>query len=152
METNPYQSPTTQPPESSWSEAISWLTRESPDRRIERLIDLLHLAAVAYPLLLVGQYYGCWLLAWAILGRPPRPSWDDPKEVLGWIYGIAGLLVPLMPPALFEALGSITLRLARSRSAPARQTALALLTISLWIGGWALLRWDPWRVVEWWWD
>jgi hypothetical protein len=152
MQPNPYQPPLTTPPESSWSEAMSWVTRESPDLRIERMLGMLHLAAMAYPMLLVGQFYGCWLLAWAMLGRPPRPSWDDPKDVLGWIYGIAGLLVPLMPAALFAALCSITLRLARSRSGPVKQIALVLLTLTLWISGWALLRWDPWRVVEWWID
>lgn len=153
MDTNPYQSPLAEPPESFWSEAMSWLTTRSPDPRIEWLISLAHAIGVVYPLLFVGQIYGCWLLAWSTLGRPPRPSWDDPAEVLGWIYYVAGgLIVPLMPPALITALCSIVLRLARSRSHPVRQVTLALLTLALWVGGFALLRWDPWRVVEWWGD
>ncbi|MDG3004586.1 hypothetical protein [Paludisphaera mucosa] len=34
-----------------------------------------------YPLVVLASVYACWLAAWIELGRPPRPSADDPKDL-----------------------------------------------------------------------
>ncbi len=41
----------------------------------------LDIVSLGYPALLVGSFYGLWLVAALVLGHPPRPMLDDPKSI-----------------------------------------------------------------------
>lgn len=144
---NPYTSPTASDDEGTRFEKLSAAIREWPF-----WIQAAHVIALSYPILLVGQFYASWLLAWVILGRQPRVSWDDPHETVGLPYVLGGLLVPCLFAAVGITLGSLVARIVR-RDAPRRRSLFfAILTISVWAGAMALMHWDPLRVCEWWLD
>src|SRR4051812_3648070 len=72
-------------------------------RAVGRIPRLLLLSAWAYPLLLVAGFYGTWVIAWLVLGHPPRPSLDDPKSISAVVdvpYVATALLLLIMPLAL----------------------------------------------------
>jgi hypothetical protein len=144
---NPYTAPCVADDDATQRQKPSAAIREWPF-----WIQAAHVIALTYPILLVGQFYASWLLAWVILGRQPRVSWDDPYETVGMPYVLGGLLVPCLFAAAGITLGSLIARFVR-RDAPGwRSLALAILTVGIWIAALALLRWDPLRVCEWWID
>src|SRR4051812_26626615 len=50
---------------------------------------------LVFPLVVLASLYGQWLLSWAMLGRPPQPSWDDPVHIVGasWMHPITSLAI-----------------------------------------------------------
>jgi len=115
-------------------------------------IQAAHMIALAYPILLVGQFYASWLLAWVILRRQPRVSWDDPKDVLGMLNLLGCLVVLFMGPAGGIAGASILARFIWRDGSWWRSMVLSMATVALWLAAFMLIRWDPLRVVEWWID
>lgn len=107
-----------------------------------------------FPLLVAGLLYGQWLLAWAVLGHPPRPSLDDPKYIHGssWMHNITGIaLVSALPAAVVAFALNVVHVMVNRRSW--KRTALRLVVIVVsWVALFALFRWDPGRVVYWWFD
>jgi hypothetical protein len=110
--------------------------------------------AVVYPVLAVSALYAEWLVAWAVLGHQPRVSLDDPKDIPGsaWL----GLVTFLALLGLFPAgCAAMVLTVLHAMSAERRGRRLVvqiLGLLTLWPGAFALIRWDPLRVMEWWID
>jgi hypothetical protein len=102
----------------------------------------------------VAALYGEWLLAWLVLGHPPRPSLDDPKGVPGssWMHVVTALALLGMVPAAAAALALNVAHLLTARPSAVRGVARLVALFGLWLAVFALLRWDPWRVVYWWMD
>jgi hypothetical protein len=116
-----------------------------------RLLTVMHRAALLSPLLIPLGVYGAWLVAWVAMGTRPRPSFDDPKDVLGVVYYASLVPVYLMPLGIAAAIGSIVARFAVERLR-SKAFAWALCIGGLWIAVVALLRWDPYMVGDWWMD
>ena len=140
--TNPYQSPD-----------LSSLRVEDNSTPVSRYRLAIWTLAYFFPVWLVGSFYATWLIAWMLLGHPPRPMLDDPKSIgnlMDAIYIIPGILmlgIPVLTPIGFAASFFCPIRSNLSQSGP-----LAVLFIALCVFGLMLLRWDPHRVVEWWFD
>jgi hypothetical protein len=116
-----------------------------------RLVAAVHLTALVSPLLLVAGFYGAWVLAWFTLGHRPRPSLDDPSDVLGAAYYASGLPVLFGPVGAIVGLCSIVL-LALTHRLHARVLLWTMVLAALWAGAIGLARWDPLQVVNWWFD
>lgn len=144
--TNPYQIP----------ESVS-SPAEQKSPSVSRLKIAAWLLLYLYPLCLAGSFYAAWIVAWLVLGHPPRPMLDDPKSIGGVmvvVYLIPGLLLVAMP-----ALAPLGLAASffcpicpRGRLRWLQKTALAILYIALCAIVLLMLRADPGRVVEWWFD
>jgi len=142
---DPYRSPRT----------ATELPVTSPVRR--RIQTLLCLVAWLYPVWLAGSFYLTWLTAWLFLGHPPRPMLDDPvsiSRIVDGLYFLTGLLIMGMPglcPAGLVA--SFLMPLGKSpRTQMLSRTALVGGYLVLCVSCIVLLRSDPLRVVEWWFD
>lgn len=123
----------------------------APECRAPRWLVRLANATALYPLFLLGSLYGQWLVSWWILGHRPRPSLDDPKDLVGasWLCdGNVLALVGFVPMVGATALLNTVFFCAHRE--PSLRLCLRILGIlGLWIGTLLFLRADPWRVVEW---
>ena len=115
-------------------------------------MQILDAMALLYPELLVGAFYVTWLLAWFTLGHPPRASLDDPKETVGAIYDISGIVVMLMPFGAALAFASLAVRVVYPEYSNRSRIAFAVIIVTLWVAALVLLRSDPIGVVYWWLD
>jgi hypothetical protein len=109
---------------------------------------------IAYPLLVLGAFHLTWIIAWCVLGHPPRPMRDDPKNIHALffiLYVIPGLLLALSPGVLLIAIGGEIIDGGRRGQG---LFSLLRLGLVLLVCGAAVvyLRWDPLRVVEWYMD
>lgn len=135
MAINPYQSPTTDSDSGSRSRAT-----------------MLELVGWFYPLLLLGSFYGTWLVAWINLGQMPRPSLDDPKSIgisVDIAYLITVLLLVGFPVAAVIGVG---IQLSAVNRPLQLRLGLALLIFLIWVGVLLLIRWDPFLVSDWFFD
>jgi len=109
--------------------------------------------AVAYPLVAVGVLYVEWVVAWVVLGHPPRVSIDDPKEIpeLSWLNLVTTLALLVLIPAGCAAIVLVGLHAIYAERRH-RLVAQVVGLLTLWPGAFVLLRWDPLRVMEWWID
>ena len=121
-----------------------------PPRWLRRAAD----AILLYPVLVVLFLYGEWLLAWSVLGHPPLPSLNDPKSVPGtsWLHTLTGLVLlggyfALSASVVFYPIVGVL-----PKPSPRRIVLRALAVVACWGALFALLRWDPGRVLEWWLD
>ncbi len=144
--TNPYRTP--QP-------AAGFIGEDTePASRLKISIWLL---AYLYPVWLTSSFYVTWLIAWVQLNHRPRPLLDDPKFI-GGLMDIAnfvpGLLLMAMPVLAPLGLGASFFN--PFRTAHSRRFALDVAILGLYLGlcttALLILRADPWRVVEWWFD
>ncbi len=109
---------------------------------------------VGYPLFLVLGLYGTWLTSWVVLGRVPRYLLDDPKQInyLEGPFDVTLLVLVTSPPAWVVGF-IMTLLRTLDPSRLERNGLLQsfwLLLILLYYGAvFGLLRWDPFRVLEW---
>ena len=93
---------------------------------------------------------------WVILGHRPRPMLDDPKYIGGLMniaYFLPGFLLmglPILAPLGLAASFSLPSRTQSFRYGIA--ATLAAIYIMACSGVIMLLRQDPGRVVEWWFD
>lgn len=112
-----------------------------------------HLAA-AYPLLVLGSLYSQWLLSWWVLGRRPQPSLDDPKYIDGasWMHLITYFALMGFVPAGCGAAALNSLYVVNHRLRGYRLVMLIAILVTLWLGMFILLRWDPGLVLYWWLD
>src|SRR5688572_23106722 len=61
-----------------------------------RNVRLLAWAPVVSMTLMILAMYGSWAVAYAQLGRPPRPMIDDPNSIGGFSSGLYAFLSPLV--------------------------------------------------------
>ena len=118
----------------------------------------LAIASLAYPLLLCGSFYAEWFVAWSALGHQPRPFLDDPKNIveIGHLHLVTGVLIMGFIPMAFVSIALNGLHVFwRHRGTKGVALALTLRTVIVlvaWGAVIAAVRWDPNRVVEWWFD
>ena len=110
-----------------------------------------------YPAWLALSFYAVWLFAWYELGHRPRPMLDDPKSIgrmLTILYYLPGIVLMVGPICVPLGLALCFLFPARMRldSRVFLGFALTLLYMLLCAGTLNLLWWDPYKVVEWWFD
>ena len=112
--------------------------------------------AFFYPLIAVAFVYLYWVLAWVLLGHRPRPSVDDPKDIVGaidFVYNIGILLVVLLPPMSVGGLVWAILCPIRSvRERRFGRLMLALANACMFYCVWKLVKLDPGNVFEWFFD
>jgi hypothetical protein len=116
-------------------------------------LTVLRRTALTFPVLTLLALYGQWFLSWAVLGHPPRPSLDDPKDITGanWMHPITGILLMTYFPAGVMA---FALNVAHTVfHQPMRRRILSwTVFFVLWLGAIALLIRDPGKVLYWWFD
>ena len=112
-------------------------------------------ASWTYPLALVGSLYLTWAVAWMVLGRPPRPSLDDPKSISGRVdvpYDVTLLFLIGSPAAMIGGIAVITC-FGMLWKVGTWRIVLGLAVLALvWAATIAFLRWDPWRIGKWFMD
>ena len=111
-------------------------------------------ATAAFPLVLLTALYGQWLLSWLLLGHRPVPSIDDPKYIGGasWMSYVTGIALVGFVPVGCVALVLNALHAVVHPQTLSRQLMRIVVTVALWFATLVLLRSDPGRVVEWWFD
>src|SRR5687768_16767030 len=101
---------------------------------------------------MVVSLYVTWLTAWAVLGREPRPSLDDPKFISAWVdvpyCATVFMLVGFPIAAVVGILYSAWFGWKQGRIA----LLLPFVHLASWIGALALLSWDPLAVGNWFMD
>lgn len=120
----------------------------TPSRAVAFIAYLLAL----YPLVVLALLYGEWLLAWWMLGHPPRPSLDDPKSiaVASQMHLLTALALMSLLPAGWGAVVATVVD-ALSQRLPRRSLLIrAACLLAPWMGTFILLRSDPGRVLYWW--
>ena len=146
IETNPYRTPGSAP-----------LLVDDDSTTVPRFRFAFGLLAYLYPVWLVSSFYSTWLMAWIQLGHRPRPMLDDPKSIGGLMdiaYIVPGFLVMAMPvltPIGLAASFFCPVQVRRV-SRYAQNCVLAVLYVALCALALLMLRADPGRVVEWWFD
>ena len=115
------------------------------------------LALYLYPVWLLAAFYVTWLVAWVQLGHQPRPMLDDPKSIGGFsgdVYMISGVFLILMP--VLAPLGLVASFLCpipmRRNVRGGLSAGLMVLYVLLAVSAILMLRADPGRVAEWWFD
>ena len=128
------------------------LDYERPTHRPpSRVLGFFANAVAAYPVVLLGAVYGQWLLSWWLLGHRPQPALDEAKYLLSagmYVVTCSALLGSV--PAGVAALALNTLYVVGHRLRGPRLLARIAVVAALWLGTYALLRWDPGRVLYWW--
>ncbi|MBC8108565.1 MAG: hypothetical protein H7Z14_18410 [Anaerolineae bacterium] len=132
---------------------ISMLSYAPPelDRSHRRLRALAAAFIVLHPFMFHVGVLVTWLCAWTSLGRPPRPSLDDPAMIGGFVrvpYAISALPLVLWPVVAFLAVLMMVILFTRYR-------ALSRLSASMGVAyvlAFVLLRWDPGNLVCWYMD
>lgn len=119
-----------------------------------RWLDVLANATALYPLLVCAALYGFWGTAWWQLGHPPRPSWNDPKDVAGtaWLYELSILLLVGLLPGFMAMAGLQTARVLRDHRQPWRALGRAAAGCAVWVVVVWLLARDPGDVLLWFFD
>jgi hypothetical protein len=123
----------------------AWLAPRG--KRLSRLYWVL----AFYPCFVVLWLYVVWFNGWVALGHPPRSSLDDPKDIpqIQLTYFLMGMLFYCFPFFLFSALGLAVFRSPR-RVWP--WLGRLLLVPSAYGWSYAILRWDPFWVLDWFFD
>jgi hypothetical protein len=119
-----------------------------------RLLAFIANATMVFPLVFLVLLYGEWFLGWLVLGHPPRPSIDDPKDIpvassVHWVTLIA--LMGLLPIGLGAVCWNLWFVIA-AKLGSARILGRMLAVVALFGGTITLIRLDPGRVVYWWFD
>jgi hypothetical protein len=90
----------------------------------------------SYPIIMTGSFYLTWLVAWAVLGYPPRSIVDDPKYISLIVdipYYFTGILLLAFPAAILAGLG-ITPSYFYTYFQAKRQTIIATIVAWLFLG------------------
>ena len=135
---NPYQTPNT-------------IATDSDRVEINRprWLDWLSWGVALIP---AASVYFTWLVARLTLGRPPRPSLDDPSQIsaaVSTVYFISGLLLLSLPVLVIA--GPIVQLVVAGRLLVIRVT-YAVISFFVSVGTILLLRLDPYDVVYWYFD
>jgi hypothetical protein len=105
-----------------------------------------------YPLIPVGLLYGEWLLTWWILGHAPRHALDEAGTIRGsaWVHPLTLFALALSWPAAVAALVLNVVHFAVNRPPSLPVFARVAVLVVLWLGLYALIRFDPGDVHTWW--
>lgn len=150
-EINPFQAPDTP------QILVDHYAESPPLNLMTRSRVAVWLLVYLHPFWLLASFYLTWLLAWAQLGYPPRPMLDDPKSI-GGIMDIAYYL-----PCLLMMLGPVLVPFGlvlpfilpinkRLDLYLAWKVAFFMSYVGLCAIALLVIRYDPGRVVEWWFD
>lgn len=117
---------------------------------------IIWLVAFFYPVIAAICFYSSWLVAWVCIGHMPRPMLDDPKSIGGvmdfayLISMLALLSAPVLTPLCFFSSFSRPTQTTRSRWL--ERICLPIVYIAICGSIYATIRFDPGRIVEWWFD
>jgi len=125
------------------------LGSSTPNDSLAPIGRLVAWAGWGYPVLLLTVSVGSWLVAWMVLGHMPRPSIDDPKEVLGWGSYLEPLAIMAMPLGAFCALGHMVQLALTGTKRPWLAMALCLGLTLLWAGSFLFLQSDFQGMTTW---
>ncbi|MEW4566860.1 hypothetical protein AB1L88_03245 [Tautonia sp. JC769] len=128
--------------------------RDGSDTRSRRFFRSRELALLAglHPVLVAGGVYGSWLLAWRMLGHPPRPSLDDPLGIapsVSLLYWVTVVIIATSPAALIASATAWVVMLWGEVLHGQRRVLRVLLPPLAWIAAIKVSRHDPGRVFEW---
>ena len=89
-----------------------------------------------------------------MLGHQPQPSLNDPKDIAGssWLHPVVGLGIMGFLPAAFGAVIFNTFYVLERRLRGRRLTVRVFALLVIWLGTFALIRFDSQPVMEWWLD
>jgi hypothetical protein len=111
--------------------------------------------ALGYPFLLPLALYSTWVAGRLSLGHWPRPSLDDPGSIGLWVdipCMLTGVLLVLGLPAFLAAVTVLAHRAFHDAAQRKNLLATAAVSVVLMIAVTLFLRWDPWRVGDWFMD
>lgn len=109
-----------------------------------------------FPILVVLSLYLSWFAARGVLGRWPRPMFDDPKNIHGgwmWLYDATwGLILWGTPAFLIGAVGMAAFVLVKRNSNWKLRLLDLGVSMFLFAGLIGFLEWDPHNVWYWFFD
>jgi hypothetical protein len=139
---NPYRSP-----------KAATQAQRSPSSKL----TIIYGALYVYPILLVSAIYTSWALTGLTLGRIPVPYRDYANNAVIDLFAYSGLFlilgVPLAIPAGFfiayrHPFGFVSM----NHKTDKRRVASVFLYVLLLVVSLAILFYDPWRVIDWYFD
>ena len=135
---NPYKSPTTSSLRNDRVEIVS-------PRRLDWLIWM-------FTLLPAVSVYLSWIVAWIVLGHPPRPSLDDPTQIgpaVSAFYFLSGLFLISIP---LLAIAGPVVQLSNSGRKLFVRAIYSFVSLLITTATIVLFRWDPLHVMYWYMD
>jgi hypothetical protein len=114
------------------------------------------LVAFFYPVFAALCFYTSWIVAWICLGHVPRPMLDDPKNIGGVMdlaYSVsvfAFFSAPILTPVCFVSCFFSPIRFIRNGLM--QRLFLSFVYLALCAAVFATIRFDPGRILEWWFD
>jgi hypothetical protein len=107
-----------------------------------------------YPIYFLTALYGEWFLAWLSLGHEPQCSLDDPKDINGssFLHPITALALTGLTPTAVGIIVLTVQNLFDRRRGVRAAIMRSVWPLALWIGMFAILRFDPHPVLTWWFD
>lgn len=108
-----------------------------------------------FPAALLAAFGVTWLAGRFTLGHWPRPSLDDPSSLGLWVdipYTMTGALLVLGLPVFIVAALALLWQAVVDAGQRRRWLTTSAVSMLAMTGVIALLRWDPWGVVDWFMD
>ena len=118
-------------------------------------LSALQLYTLAFPFLLPLALYLTWLAGRITLGYWPRPSLDDPKYIGIWVsipHALTTLLLMVGFPIFAGIILSLLCRAVHDQASRNRLLLISGFSSACMVGAIMFLRWDPFRVAEWFMD
>ncbi len=126
----------------------------TPTTEASRRLRIAANASLVYPVIFLAVLHGQWLLSWAVLGHMPRVSIDDPQDIDGasWMQSVTLVAMCGVLPVAACALVLNVWHVADARRGWAAMLGRVVALAAFLFAAFACMRWDPWRVAEWWID
>jgi hypothetical protein len=110
----------------------------------------------SYPMVVLAALYATWIVGWAALGHPPRPSLDDPKQIgetVDLAYDVTGVVMSGAPLSLLACIVlAITLGLKSIQTkekSKFRIYPLSVFVVLFWFASFFVLLFEPFNVLGW---
>jgi len=120
------------------------------------LVRKLAVANLLYPFLLVAAFYATWLAGRYELGHWPRPFFDDPGQIGGFVavfdYATTFLLLAGLPAVCLSHAVAAALLFGKPEYRTRRAVLVEVLALVSLGVLFLFVRWDPQRVIEWYFD
>jgi hypothetical protein len=123
----------------------------APGRRLRAAVWV----SSVYPFVILALLHITRLIAWCVLGHPPRPHADDPQRlspIVNVVRVVTLILLAVGTPLIWLVYVPaliIVANISRKGMRPGEGVLQLLVLLGAWSASFAIAWWDPGRVLEW---